>query len=142
MALAKKRFYNPPWLLHIFRTILAMSMVINTCGWKSLPGKGITTDGTHAVDMEDGRWTIENVCYHKAYTGFHTSCENLLNDKTTKSAFGLQLTNCFLIASGRNAIICPVYTPIAKCISTMSDHNHKIYLSFYLEIESICNYLE
>lgn len=89
MVLVKKCFYNLFWLFYIFCIILVMFMVINICGWKFLLGKGIITDGIYVVDMEDGRWIIENVCYYKVYMGFYISCENLLNDKIIKFVFGL-----------------------------------------------------
>lgn len=82
-------------------------------------------------------------CWQEAYTGLESSCRDILKDESKKSRLALRLTNCFLKTSGRPLIKkCPENWPIASCVKDLDDHNHRIFLAFYVDSSAMCHYLQ
>ncbi|CAM6106100.1 unnamed protein product [Calypogeia fissa] len=85
----------------------------------------------------------ENSCWQEAYTGLLSNCRDILKDETQKSRLALRLTNCFLKTSGRQQLKkCPESWPVASCVKELDDHNHAVFLAFYIDSAAMCHFLQ
>lgn len=86
--------------------------------------------------------SAQSGCFNATYRRLMSDCEGVLLNEEALSYFALSLTNCFLASSGRSTIGCLSSKPILRCINTLSDHNHKIYHTFYIDTMKVCHHME
>lgn len=95
--------------------------------------------------VEDARRKLAgpNTCWHSAYRSLFSSCAEMVSNKEKQSRLAWKLSDCFLIDSGRSALpSCGEGVAMVKCLKKLDDSEHKIYLEFFLETNSICHQLQ
>ncbi|KAG6482368.1 protein GAMETE EXPRESSED 1-like [Zingiber officinale] len=95
--------------------------------------------------VEDARRKLAgpNTCWHNAYRSLFSSCGEIVSDKEKQSRLAWKLSDCFQIDSGRSALpSCGEGAAMVKCLKKLDDLEHKIYLEFFLETNSICHQLQ
>ncbi|CAL9189039.1 unnamed protein product [Musa hybrid cultivar] len=84
-----------------------------------------------------------NSCWQNAYRNLFSGCAEIIADKEKQSRLAWQLSDCFQIDSGRSAFpSCDAGAPMLRCLKTLDDVEHKVYLEFFLETNSICHQLQ
>jgi len=86
-------------------------------------------------------------CWEAAYMDLVGSCREILKNETIKAELALRLSNCYLEASGRNVITCSRTGPgtsgsLKSCLASATDHQHLVYLAYFINSPSICHYLQ
>ncbi|WOK93977.1 protein GAMETE EXPRESSED 1 [Canna indica] len=114
----------------------------------------VTGPTEFAIEVEDrrGRKLVEDArrklvgpstCWHNAYRSLFASCSEIIGDKEKQSRLAWQLSCCFQVDSGRPAFpSCDAGAPMVKCLKKLDDLEHKTYLEFFLETNSICHQLQ
>ncbi|CAI5993060.1 unnamed protein product [Closterium sp. NIES-65] len=97
------------------------------------------------------------------------SCKEILRNEAWKAQLALRLTNCFLASSGRAPVDCRSSSSSKKrgsglqvymqgraegsekqeqgveeeeCIKSMSDHEHSVFLAFFIDAPNMCHFLQ
>eukprot|EP00897_Mesotaenium_endlicherianum_P000110 jgi/Mesen1/1009/ME000120S00156 len=81
-------------------------------------------------------------CWRSAYAHLASSCREILSNETKKTYLAVRFTNCFLRASGRATVQCTDGMTSEQCTGLMSDHEHSVYLAFFLDAATECHYLQ
>ena len=103
-------------------------------------------------------------CWLAAYSSLTASCKDILQNETWKAGLAFELTLCFLQASGRPLSCTPKGKAVTtrginkkenpsswnlryaemveKCISSMTDHEHSVFLAFFIDAPNLCHYLQ
>ncbi|THU49065.1 hypothetical protein C4D60_Mb06t05640 [Musa balbisiana] len=82
-------------------------------------------------------------CWQNAYRNLFSGCAEIIANKEKQSRLAWQLSDCFQIDSGRSAFpSCDAGAPMLRCLKTLDDVEHKVYLEFFLETNSICHQLQ
>lgn len=85
----------------------------------------------------------EDSCWQEAYTSLQSTCRDILKDETHKSRMALRFTNCFLNTTGRSLLKkCPENRPVASCVKELDNHNHAIFLKYYIDSSAMCHHLQ
>ncbi|GJP29512.1 hypothetical protein CLOM_g16929 [Closterium sp. NIES-68] len=116
---------------------------------------------------ESGKTAEEDNCWVTAYQQLMGSCKEVLRNEAWKAQLALRLTNCFLASSGRAPVDCrsssnsrgsglQVYmqgraegrekreagVEEENCIKSMSDHEHSVFLAFFIDAPNMCHFLQ
>ncbi|RZC50552.1 hypothetical protein C5167_018974, partial [Papaver somniferum] len=84
-----------------------------------------------------------NSCWQNAYENLFATCSVILKDDGKRSRLAWQLSDCFQKDSGRPSFpSCDSRSDMLKCLTKLDESAHKIYLEFYLQINSICHQLQ
>lgn len=88
-----------------------------------------------------------HTCWEAAYVDLVASCRDILSNETKKAELALRLTNCYLVTSGRDVITCPAAFEgtsgsLKACLASLTDHQHLVYLAYFIDCPSICHYLQ
>ena len=82
-------------------------------------------------------------CWKNAYQHLFAGCTESLAVDEKRAWFAWHLSDCFQKDSGRPSFpFCDPNSSMAKCRKTLDEHEHKVYLEFYLETNSICHQLQ
>ena len=82
-------------------------------------------------------------CWQSAYQHLFSGCSESLAVDEKRSRFAWHLSDCFQKDSGRTPFPpCDAKSVMSKCLKALNEHEHKVYLEFYLETNSICNQLQ
>ncbi|XP_019057140.1 PREDICTED: protein GAMETE EXPRESSED 1-like [Tarenaya hassleriana] len=84
-----------------------------------------------------------NSCWQNAYGYLFSGCKEIVATEEKRKRFAWHLSDCFLRDSGRRAFpTCSDKSTMVNCIQKLDDHEHKIYLEFLLETNTICYQLQ
>ncbi|EOA13111.1 hypothetical protein CARUB_v10026121mg [Capsella rubella] len=84
-----------------------------------------------------------NSCWQNAYRYLFSGCKETVATEEKRKRFAWYLSDCFLKDSGRQAFpTCSDDSTMMSCLKKLDDHEHKIYLEFMLETNTICQQLQ
>ncbi|PON71756.1 gamete expressed protein [Trema orientale] len=84
-----------------------------------------------------------NSCWQSAHQHLFSGCSEGLAVDEKRSRFAWHLSDCFQKDSGRPPFpSCDPKSSMAKCLKVLNEYEHKVYLEFYLETNSICHQLQ
>lgn len=84
-----------------------------------------------------------NTCWQNAYKHLFSGCRDMIATEEKRKRFAWYLSDCFLKDSGRPDLpICNTESTMMSCLKKLDDHEHKIYLEFLLEANTICQQLQ
>ncbi|XP_010449695.1 PREDICTED: protein GAMETE EXPRESSED 1-like [Camelina sativa] len=84
-----------------------------------------------------------NSCWQNAYRYLFSGCKETIATEEKRKRFAWHLSDCFLKDSGRQAFpTCSDDSTMMSCLKKLNDHEHKIYLEFMLETNTICQQLQ
>ncbi|KAL2906894.1 Protein GAMETE EXPRESSED 1 [Bienertia sinuspersici] len=103
-------------------------------------------DDPKAVELiENARMKLEgsNPCWFYAYKSLFSSCSEIFAAEEKRSRLAWHLSDCFQRDSGRDPFpACNSKSSMVDCLRMLNNYDHKIYLEFYLETNSICHQLQ
>ncbi|PKA62762.1 Protein gamete expressed 1 [Apostasia shenzhenica] len=84
-----------------------------------------------------------NTCWHRAYNQLFSSCSEIVDNNDKQERLAWMLSDCFQLDSGRRGFpSCDAAGPMLNCLKKLDDVEHKVFLEFYLETNSICYQLQ
>ncbi|CAH2047919.1 unnamed protein product [Thlaspi arvense] len=84
-----------------------------------------------------------NSCWQNAYGYLLSGCKNMVATEEKRKRFAWHLSDCFQKESGRPSFpTCNDESTMMSCLKKLDDHEHKIYLEFMLETNTICQQLQ
>ncbi|KAJ6370815.1 hypothetical protein OIU77_001342 [Salix suchowensis] len=84
-----------------------------------------------------------NSCWQNAYQHLFAGCSQILAIEEKRWRFAWHLSDCFQKDSGRPAFpYCDTKSAMVNCLKMLNDNEHKVYLEFSLETNSICYQLQ
>lgn len=82
-------------------------------------------------------------CWVNAYGNLFAGCSKIVADQDLKDKLTWDLSDCFQKHSGRPSFpYCNTKYPIKNCLKQLDDDAHKVYLQYFLQIDSICHQLQ
>ncbi|XP_028964430.2 protein GAMETE EXPRESSED 1 [Malus domestica] len=124
----------------------------NPSGTKDASGGSVGKFSMDGLDDQKGIWLVENAkkklvgsdsCWQNAYRHLFAGCSEIFAVEDKRSRFAWHLSDCFQKDSGRPPFpSCDSKSAMHKCLKSLNDHEHKVYLEFYLETNSICHQLQ
>ncbi|KAK9678289.1 hypothetical protein RND81_11G201300 [Saponaria officinalis] len=103
-------------------------------------------DDPKAVELlENARTKLGGTspCWFNAYRNLFSSCSEVFAAEEKRSRLAWLLSDCFQKDTGRNAFpSCNLNTPMVNCLRSLNNHEHKTYLEFYVQTNSICHQLQ
>ncbi|CAI0376557.1 unnamed protein product [Linum tenue] len=152
-------------LLLLFLVLVSSAPNCQSWGWFSSPPPPppAAADGGHGVAVPEfsmdgpadakGTKLVEkartklvaglNSCWQNAYQHIFAGCTQILAHEEKRSRFAWHLSDCFQKDSGRRPFPrCGEDTAMVHCLKKLDDHEHKIYLEYLLETNSICYQLQ
>ncbi|XP_024017539.1 protein GAMETE EXPRESSED 1-like, partial [Morus notabilis] len=155
---------NHCFLLFLLILLLASS---NCHSWSWFSSSSSSSEETHndeysasmvsefsieAFNDQRGIGRVENAknnmvslssCWQNAYQHLFAGCSESLAVHEKRSRFAWHLSDCFQKDSGRPSFpFCDPKTAMAKCLKSLNEYEHKVYLEFYLETNTICHQLQ
>lgn len=95
------------------------------------------------IENAKERLLSSNSCWQSAYQNLFAGCSEILSDKEKQSRLAWLLTDCFQKDSGRPTLpSCNSGGQMLTCLKKLDDAEHKVYLEFFLETNSICHQLQ
>ncbi|GMY24776.1 protein GAMETE EXPRESSED 1-like [Fagus crenata] len=99
--------------------------------------------GIRLVESAKKKLVGTNSCWQNAYRHLLAGCSEILAVDEKRSRFAWHLSDCFQKDSGRPPFpSCDQKSIMAKCLKGLNEDEHKVYLEFYLETNSICHQLQ
>ncbi|CAK9322236.1 unnamed protein product [Citrullus colocynthis] len=99
--------------------------------------------GVRRIENAKNKLSASNSCWESAYRHLFAGCSEIFAADEKRSRFAWHLSDCFQKDSGRLPFpSCDAKSPMAKCLKYLNEHEHRIYLEFYLETNSICHQLQ
>ncbi|GAB4838398.1 hypothetical protein Ancab_027933 [Ancistrocladus abbreviatus] len=84
-----------------------------------------------------------NPCWLKAYQNLFASCSEIFAAEEKRSRLAWHLGDCFQRDTGRSPFpSCGEKSTMIDCLRKLNNDDHKTYLEFYLETNSICHQLQ
>ncbi|KAL8160993.1 hypothetical protein V2J09_012482 [Rumex salicifolius] len=84
-----------------------------------------------------------NPCWLRAYGNLFSSCSEIFAEEERRRRLAWDLSVCFQRDSGRPPFpSCGEKASMIDCLQKLNNDEHKIYLEFYLETNSICHQLQ
>ncbi|KAI3462200.1 hypothetical protein Pfo_018863 [Paulownia fortunei] len=82
-------------------------------------------------------------CWVNAYGNLFSGCSKIVADQDLKDRLTWDLSDCFQKHSGRPSFpYCNPKYPTKNCLKELDDDAHKVYLQYFLQIDSICHQLQ
>ncbi|KAL8550118.1 hypothetical protein ACS0TY_008808 [Phlomoides rotata] len=82
-------------------------------------------------------------CWVNAYGNMFAGCSKIAADQNLKDRLAWDLSDCFQKHSGRTSFpYCNPKYPTKNCLKQLDDDAHKVYLQYFLQIDSICHQLQ
>ncbi|WCJ21952.1 gamete expressed protein 1 [Euphorbia peplus] len=154
--------------VHIFLLILmSFSPICNSWGWFSSTssnarvsaerndpfiGNSVAEFSMNGIGDEKGVKLLENAknkldgsnyCWQKAYQQLFAGCSEILAVEDKRSRLAWHLSDCFQKDTGRQPFpTCDINSAMIYCLKKLNDNEHKVYLEFLLETNSICYQLQ
>lgn len=106
--------------------------------------KGLHNDkGKQLVEDAKRKLVGSNTCWQNAYRHLFSGCSEIIAVEENRSRFAWHLSDCFQKDSGRPAFpYCDPKSAMINCLKKLDDKEHKVYLAFLLETNSICYQLQ
>ncbi|XP_044506867.1 protein GAMETE EXPRESSED 1-like [Mangifera indica] len=99
--------------------------------------------GRQLVEEGKGKLVGSNTCWKNAYRHLFAGCSEIIAIEEKRSRFAWHLSDCFQKDSGRPSFpYCDPKSSMINCLKKLDDKEHKIYLAFLLETNSICYQLQ
>ncbi|KMT09481.1 hypothetical protein BVRB_6g129520 [Beta vulgaris subsp. vulgaris] len=84
-----------------------------------------------------------NKCWFRAYQDLFSTCSDIFAAEEKRKRLAWHLSDCFQKDSGRNSFpSCGIKTAMLDCLRKLNNDDHKTYLEFYLQTNSICHQLQ
>ncbi|KAG0477979.1 hypothetical protein HPP92_012698 [Vanilla planifolia] len=101
---------------------------------------------TKLLEKARRKLSTPNTCWHRAYNQLFSSCSEIMSSNEKQERLAWMLSDCFQLDSGRSGFpICDTAAgggPMMKCLKKLDDAEHKVFLEFYLETNSICHQIQ
>ncbi|KAH6808047.1 hypothetical protein C2S51_029155 [Perilla frutescens var. frutescens] len=82
-------------------------------------------------------------CWVNSYQNLFAGCTKIAADQDLKDKLTWDLSNCFMKHSGRAEFpYCDAKYPTRNCLKKLDDDAHKVFLQYFLQIDSICHQLQ
>ncbi|KAJ0100617.1 hypothetical protein Patl1_21191 [Pistacia atlantica] len=106
--------------------------------------KGLHNEkGNQLVEEAKGKLVGSNTCWKNAYRHLFAGCSVIIAAEEKRSRFAWHLSDCFQKDSGRPPFpFCDPKSAMINCLKKLDDKEHKTYLAFLLETNSICYQLQ
>lgn len=106
--------------------------------------KGVdNVKGKQLVEEAKGKLVGSNTCWRNAYRHLFAGCSEIIAIEEKRSRFSWHLSDCFQKDSGRPPFpYCDPNSAMVNCLKKLDDEEHKTYLAFLLETNSICYQLQ
>ncbi|KAK6280641.1 hypothetical protein POUND7_020908 [Theobroma cacao] len=99
--------------------------------------------GIRLVEDAKNKLVGSNSCWKNAYRHLFAGCKEIIATDEKRSRFAWHLSDCFQRDSGRFPFpFCDQKSPMVYCLKNLNDLEHKVYLEFLLETNSICYQLQ
>lgn len=99
--------------------------------------------GMRLVEKAKSKMISTNSCWQNAYRQLFAGCSQILANEEKRSRFAWHLSDCFQKDSGRPAFpYCDTNSAMVNCLKMLNDNEHKVFLEFTLETNSICYQLQ
>uniref|UniRef100_A0A6N2N9S7 Protein GAMETE EXPRESSED 1 n=1 Tax=Salix viminalis TaxID=40686 RepID=A0A6N2N9S7_SALVM len=99
--------------------------------------------GMKLVEKAKSKMVGTNSCWQNAYQHLFAGCSQILAIEEKRWRFAWHLSDCFQKDSGRPAFpYCDTKSAMVNCLKMLNDNEHKVYLEFSLETNSICYQLQ
>jgi hypothetical protein len=99
--------------------------------------------GMKLVEKAQRKMVGTNSCWQNAYQNLFAGCSQILAVEEKRWRFAWHLSDCFQKDSGRPAFpYCDTKSAMVNCLKRLNDNEHKVYLEFSLETNSICYQLQ
>ncbi|KAL6286826.1 hypothetical protein ACE6H2_011216 [Prunus campanulata] len=99
--------------------------------------------GVRLVESAKKKLVGSDSCWQNAYRHLFSGCSEIFAVEEKRSRFAWHLSDCFQKDSGRPPFpSCDPKSVMYKCLKSLNDYEHKVYLEFYLETNSICHQLQ
>ncbi|XP_039059910.1 protein GAMETE EXPRESSED 1-like [Hibiscus syriacus] len=99
--------------------------------------------GTRLLQDAKTRLVGTNSCWRTAYEHLLSGCKDIIATSEKRSRFAWHLSDCFQKDSGRPPLpFCHTDSAMVDCLKKLNDLEHKVYLDFWLETNSICYQLQ
>ncbi|KAL4347906.1 hypothetical protein GQ457_17G013460 [Hibiscus cannabinus] len=105
---------------------------------------GLTDEkGLKLLQDAQTRLVGANSCWRNAYGHLLSGCKDIVATSEKRSRFAWHLSDCFQKDSGRPPFpFCHSDSAMVDCLKKLNDLEHKVYLDFWLETNSICYQLQ
>ncbi|KAK8942100.1 Protein GAMETE EXPRESSED 1 [Platanthera guangdongensis] len=106
---------------------------------------GISDDAKAMKLLEKAKRKVAtpNTCWNRAYSQLFSSCSEISSSNAKQERLAWMLSDCFQLDSGREGFpSCDASGTMTKCLKKLDDTEHKVFLEFYLETNSICHQLQ
>ncbi|XP_041002437.1 protein GAMETE EXPRESSED 1 [Juglans microcarpa x Juglans regia] len=99
--------------------------------------------GVRQIETAKRKLVGTNSCWQNAYRHLFAGCSEIFAVDEKRSRFAWHLSDCFQKDSGRPPFpSCDPKSAMAKCLKGLNEYEHRVYLEFYLETNSICHQLQ
>ncbi|CAN0913623.1 Protein GAMETE EXPRESSED 1 [Linum grandiflorum] len=100
-------------------------------------------DNKRLVEKARDKLVGSNTCWQNAYRNILSGCTQIHADEDKRKRFAWHLSDCFQKDSGRRRFPnCNEKSAMVHCLKKLDDHEHKVYLEFFTETNSICYQLQ
>ncbi|XP_057542924.1 protein GAMETE EXPRESSED 1-like [Amaranthus tricolor] len=84
-----------------------------------------------------------NPCWFRSYQQLFSTCSEIFAAEENRKRLAWHLSDCFQKDTGRNSFpSCSGKSAMVDCLRKLNNDDHKTYLEFYLQTNSICHQLQ
>ncbi|KAF5749899.1 hypothetical protein HS088_TW03G00226 [Tripterygium wilfordii] len=95
------------------------------------------------IENANNKLVASNSCWQNAYRHLFSGCSDIIATEEKRQRFAWHLSDCFQKDSGKTPFpYCDTESPTVDCLKRLNEHEHKVYLEFWLETNSICYQLQ
>ncbi|XVF80443.1 hypothetical protein PTKIN_Ptkin15bG0073600 [Pterospermum kingtungense] len=99
--------------------------------------------GMRLLQSAKNKLVGSNSCWRNAYGHLFAGCKEIIATDEKRSRFAWHLRDCFQKDSERSPFpLCDTKSAMVYCLKQLNDIEHKVYLEFLLETNSICYQLQ
>ncbi|KAF2290503.1 hypothetical protein GH714_014158 [Hevea brasiliensis] len=99
--------------------------------------------GLNLIENARNKLAGSNSCWQNAYQQLLAGCSQILAVEEMRSRFAWHLSDCFQRDSGRPPFPhCDTKSAMINCLKKLNENEHKVFLAFSLETNSICYQLQ
>ncbi|XWS36045.1 hypothetical protein CRYUN_Cryun20dG0049000 [Craigia yunnanensis] len=119
---------------------------------KAIPHDSVAEFSVEGLNDEKGIGLLQsaknklvwsNSCWKNAYGHLLAGCKEIIATDEKRSRFAWHLSDCFQKDSGRSPFpFCDTKSAMVYCLKQLNDLEHRVYLEFLLETNSICYQLQ
>ncbi|GER57649.1 gamete expressed protein 1 [Striga asiatica] len=99
--------------------------------------------GVQLIDNARTKMKAPDSCWQASYQNMFESCSKILADQELRARLAWHLSDCFQSHTGRPGFpYCDPKSVMKKCLTNLDTDEHKIFLEYFLETNSICHQLQ